>query len=99
MIALLALTLSNAYVDYSTSGLENPLTHLLWVAFLALFWRLPSSPRKLFLLSFVAALGVVKWMDTGLLYLPILMAEFFLTPATWRRRVLLSAAGMAPFLL
>jgi arabinofuranosyltransferase len=32
-LAVLILALSNAYVDYSTSGLENSLTHLILVVF------------------------------------------------------------------
>lgn len=99
LLALVVLTLSGAYVDYSTSGLENALSHLLLVVFLAVFLRQPSSGRKLFRLSFVAALGVVNRMDTGLLFLPVLVAEFFSTPAPWRRRLWLSALGMSPFLL
>lgn len=99
ILALTVLTLSGAFVDYSTSGLENALTHLLLVIFFAIFLRYPSSGRKLFRLSFVAALGVVNRMDIGLLFLPILIAEFFRTPAPWRRRLWLSAAGMLPFLL
>lgn len=99
LFALVVLTLSNAYVDYSTSGLENGLTHLLLITFLAVFLRAASSPRKLWALSFIAALGVVNRMDTGLLFLPALLYEFWRTPATWRQRLVLGAAGMAPFLL
>ena len=43
-IGMLALMLSKAFVEYSTSGLENPLTHLLLVWFL-----LALAGRSLFL--------------------------------------------------
>ncbi len=36
LVAWLALILSKSFVDYSTSGLEDPLTHLLIVGFVAL---------------------------------------------------------------
>jgi len=36
------LTLSHAFIDYSTSGLENPLTHLLLVLFLIVYLRYPA---------------------------------------------------------
>jgi len=38
-VAFAALLSSKAFVDYSTSGLENPLSHLLLAAFLAGVWR------------------------------------------------------------
>ena len=37
VLGVLVLTVSMAFVDYSTSGLENPLTHLLLVLFLWLY--------------------------------------------------------------
>ena len=54
VLALSTLALSKAFVDYSTSGLENPLTHLLLAGFfLALISDLPRlrccccrSPRR-----------------------------------------------------
>ena len=36
-ISLSILLFSNAFVDYSTSGLENPLTHLLIICFIFLY--------------------------------------------------------------
>ncbi len=45
-LAALMLISSRAFIDYSTSGLENPLTHLLIVAFFLRFaqepWRAPD---------------------------------------------------------
>ena len=37
VLGVLVLTVSVAFVDYSTSGLENPLTHLILVLFLWLY--------------------------------------------------------------
>jgi arabinofuranosyltransferase len=39
VLGLLALTTSKAFVDYSTSGLENPLTHLLLALFAFVYLR------------------------------------------------------------
>ena len=38
-LGVLALTYSIAFVDYSTSGLENPLSHLILVVFLWVYLR------------------------------------------------------------
>src|SRR3990172_10450813 len=62
------LCVSTAFIDYSTSGLENPLSHLLLVIFLALFLRGTDSPRRLLWLTLVAALAAVNRLDTLLLY-------------------------------
>src|SRR5262249_32304304 len=65
------LLVSRAFVDYSTSGLENPLTHLLLAAFVAVFLGAPEIDlRILFLLGSLAGLGVLNRMDTALLFLP-----------------------------
>lgn len=69
--ALLLILSSAAFIDYSTSGLENPLTHLLVLLFLWVFaLRGCSSP---FLLGGLTALAVLNRMDTALLYLPALV--------------------------
>lgn len=78
---LLAFTLvlvsSKAFVDYSTSGLENPLTHLLAaVFFCALFsksQRDPPTERSLMRMVFVASLAYFNRADTILAYAPALL--------------------------
>ena len=70
VVGVLILGLSNAYVDYSTSGLENPLSHIILVVFYILFFRARLTIRNLFFLSFLASLGMVNRLDTALLYLP-----------------------------
>ncbi len=79
---VLALTLSKAYVDFSTSGLENPLANLLLVLFV---WQLLTlsvepSPRRLAALSFVASLGMLTRLDLVLIFAPALLLVF------WRQR-------------
>jgi arabinofuranosyltransferase len=74
VIGLSILTTSAAFVDYATSGLENPLTHLLLVGFYALFFRAAreSDSRQLGLLAAIAGLAAVNRLDTLLLFLPAL---------------------------
>ncbi len=92
------LVLSKSFVDYSVSGLENPLTHLLLLLFLLIiFQRDNFSDRDIFLLSLSAGLATFNRMDTLLLFLPALVYIF------WAHRSFrifgLTAAGFLPFLL
>ncbi len=97
-LGVLVLGLSNAFVDYSTSGLENPLTHLLLAVFLGLYFGAPATPRRLFWLSAVASLAGVNRMDTLLLYAPALLVAWWQTPRRWKA-LGWAALGQAPFLL
>ena len=73
VLGLLVLSLSKAFVDYSTSGLENPLSHFLAVCFFGYFLLGNRDDRRYAIgLSFLAALATLNRMDTILLYLPAL---------------------------
>lgn len=93
------LILSKAFVDYSTSGMENPATHLFLISFAALYLRVdkPVSEKLLFQLSLLAGLATFNRMDTLLFYLPVLAYLFFNQPT--RRNLLILLAGFSPFIL
>jgi len=74
-IFILALT-SKAFIDYSTSGLENALGYLLLVLFSYVYLQKPSSNKKILLLSFIASLGAVNRLDNILLYSFPILFEF-----------------------
>jgi arabinofuranosyltransferase len=96
--ATVLLALSKSFVDYSVSGLENPLTHLLLLLFLLIiFQRTDFSGRDIFLLSLLAGLATFNRMDTLLLFLPALFYIFW-THRSFRTFGLV-AAGFLPFLL
>ena len=61
---------SRAFIDYSTSGLENPLTHLLLVLFLsrALAERTVTTPT-----ACLAGLLLLNRLDLSVLVLPVLV--------------------------
>jgi len=92
ILAASALVLSKAFVDYSTSGLENPLTHLLLVIFFII--AASSVPNRVFWLSLLASLISLNRLDAGLLVLPVL------SPAVWKHGLKRSlgplALGMVP---
>lgn len=96
-LLLVALSSSRAFMDYSTSGLENPLSHLLLVLALILHTRAPDSDRKVAGLAWLLGLAITTRHDNLLLFAPLLLH------ALWRRRTLravgLAALGATPFLL
>jgi arabinofuranosyltransferase len=70
---LLVLILSKAFIDYSTSGLENPLSHLLAVCFFGYFLVGEKDDQRYVMgLSFLAGLATLNRLDTILIYAPAL---------------------------
>jgi arabinofuranosyltransferase len=72
---------SRAFVDYSTSGLENPLGYLLLVIFFIYFFKKPLTSKNLVFLYIISALAMFNRMDTILLYSPPLL---YATYKTWK---------------
>jgi len=99
LIALLLLTLSKAFIDYSTSGLENPLTYFLLVLFFGIFMQSKGLRHRLFWLTFIAALGIVNRLDTILFFGPTLFYTFYETfyKARYWRSIATIIIGGIPF--
>lgn len=81
--ALLALGLaaisSRCFIDYSTSGLENPLSHVLLASFVFVWCRVEQLgvehlARRLLRLALIGALLATSRMDLSLLVLPAILA-------------------------
>jgi arabinofuranosyltransferase len=72
-LGLVALLSSRAFLDYSTSGLENPLVHLLLALFLAAWLRpAPATRARTFSLALIASLLATTRLDLlVLLSLPL----------------------------
>jgi arabinofuranosyltransferase len=96
-LGVLVLTCSKAFVDYSTSGLENPLTHFVFASFLVVYFRREASLTTLYLLASLAALGAINRMDTALLYLPVLVDVLIRVGRP--RGLAVVAAGFTPLIL
>lgn len=77
IIAALVLLFSKSYLDYSTSGLENPLTHILFVLFFIIYLDEHKPKNKLFLLSLISSLSALNRLDSLLILLPALLFEYF----------------------
>jgi arabinofuranosyltransferase len=97
-VAVAALSLSRAFVDYSTSGLENPLTHLLLAAFVVSALRHDGTFRSLRRLVVMAALLALNRLDTLVLIAPPLLGATLQTPPSWRSRAWTGLMGFAPLI-
>ena len=98
-LTTIALGGSMAFMDYSSSGLENPLSHLLLVIFMIVFFRADSSPlRKLFRLALLMALGTLNRLDDSLLFLPALAYQFWQCRSQLRTAIGVTLAGFLPLI-
>lgn len=103
VVGLVAMAASKAFAEFSTSGLENPLTHLLLAAFCAMALLASSgSTHKVFFVGFISALLAITRQDMLLLILPCAGLIFIQTvlqnPRRLPRILGLLLAGMLPFI-
>ena len=94
VLGAMLFSCSKAFVDYSTSGLENPLTHLLLALFICSYI---NRPRDLFRLALLTCLATLNRMDTLLFFLPALAFAWW--PQRSLRSTAVLALGFAPFAL
>lgn len=97
VLVVFALCLSKAFVDFSTSGLENPLTHLILVIFFGLFLKAAQTPGCILWLSLLAALGAVNRLDILLIFGPVLL-YVFARNRNWKT-VRMIMLGLSPLIL
>ncbi len=96
-LGLASLLMSKAFVDYSTSGLENPLSHLLLLWFAA-ETLLSSSPRGAVPRALLAAsLVMLTRLDAAALILPPLAWILWRHRGSYSRS--LAALALSPLLL
>lgn len=96
MLALpLVIISSKAFTEFSTSGLENPLSHFLLALFVMQWWRHQREGGRLLVLVLLMALLMLCRMDYGPLMAPAVAVAF------WRERswkaVREVCVGMLPF--
>ena len=97
VVGFLILIFSKAFIDYSTSGMENPLTHLLVILFLYVFLQENHGIRTVFGLFFIASLAAFNRMDTFLILLPALVLTLYEHKSL--KIFLVAAFGFLPFIL
>ena len=94
-LATLTLSLSTGFIDFSTSGLENPLTHFLLILFVIAY--LVEIPNLLWL-AFIASLILLNRMDAFVLVAPALLYLWWMSPQRKKDfgRIVL---GLSPMIL
>ena len=98
IISIMFLICSKAYIDYSTSGLENPLSHLLFALFIIfLFKHSEYNKHQIFCISFISSLLVLNRMDNFLLIFPALVIILYRNFS--KQTLLLMILGFLPFIL
>lgn len=98
-LVLVGLAMSPSFVHFSTSGLENPASHLLLVAFTAVFVSPPSDRRPMRQYALVALLLLNR---TDLLFLVLIPSLWTFYEdgrrRGWRRAVGTAALAASPVL-
>lgn len=99
IVGVLALSYSRAFVDYSTSGLENPLSYLLVATFAVTWFRMRDSDLKIGLLSLIGAILLLSRQDYVLLIGPAIAYQIFRSPSSWRQGLSALLIGASPLIL
>ncbi len=95
VLALILVCFSKGFVDFCSSGLENPLTHLLLALFFVEFQK-PEGERRLGRMVLYASLGITNRMDLVWFFLPGVLDVAWREKA-WRRGKLRVWLWGAPF--
>lgn len=93
LFAGITLLASRAFIDYSSSGLENPLGHLLLGLFLVEYIADKRTVRSYVTLALLAGLAGLNRLDTILFYAPP-MFYCLLRDMRWRTFFALGVAGI-----
>lgn len=96
LLVLTALIFSKAFVDYSTSGLENPLTYFLVIIFFFIYLKKKNSNQKILLLSLITSTTALNRYDIILLLLPPLLYYAYKTEKLKSIRYII--AGFIPLI-
>lgn len=97
IIIFVALFFSKPFIEYSTSGLENPLVHFLFAFFFFFYIKNEFSPNNLFFLVFFASLAIITRHDNILFYFPPIV--YYIYKTGFKNSIKTFILGILPFLL
>lgn len=95
-VVVLLLVSSRAFTEYATSGLENPLAHLLLALLIGIAWREADPVRRYRRTVLLAALAACTRLDLLLLTAPMVIDAA--RGASWRQRLSWGGLGTSPLL-
>jgi arabinofuranosyltransferase len=94
------LLASKAFMDYSSSGLENPLSHLVALLFTWIYlFKENHAQQRLLPLTLLVSLSMLTRLDTVLLFLPALLLEIFQAIRDFRKTLGTLFLGGSPIIL
>ncbi|HPD19247.1 MAG TPA: hypothetical protein PLF61_06255, partial [Candidatus Goldiibacteriota bacterium] len=96
-LIFLAVLFSKPFIDFSTSGLENPLLHFLFVLFFFFYIKNKFSPENLLILTFITSLSAITRLDSILFYLPPLI--YYVYKTGYKKSLKPVILGITPFLI
>ncbi|MGQ9644335.1 MAG: hypothetical protein ACUVT3_10800, partial [Ignavibacterium sp.] len=96
ILIIFPILLSKSFIDFSTSGLENSLSHLLFIILSVVYLRGENLQIKKFILGFLSALILLNRYDYILILLPILIFEL---KKTSKKELKIFFLGFSPFIL
>jgi arabinofuranosyltransferase len=97
-LILLLLFFSRSFVDYMTSGLENPLAYLLVALFSWVYFKRETHRYYLFLLTLIAAAMYLNRPDSIVLVSPALLYVFLVDKNPWYQKIGFAVLGCLPAL-
>uniref|UniRef100_A0A832G891 Glycosyltransferase RgtA/B/C/D-like domain-containing protein n=1 Tax=Ignavibacterium album TaxID=591197 RepID=A0A832G891_9BACT len=96
VLTFIPILTSKAFLDFSTSGLENSLSHLL-IATLGIIYIKKGDNDKINLISgFLTALIMLNRMDLILMIIPLLVAKLYNSN---KKGIIFFLIGFSPFVL
>lgn len=93
------LAFSNAFMDFSTSGLENPLGYLLIALLIVLSLSGEWTPTRALLIGLTAAAALLTRFDYALLIAPALVLLAWQTRRQWKTLLIAAAGFVAPLVV
>ncbi len=93
----LILIFSKSFIDFSTSGLENPLSHLLIILFFIVYFKNADGEKKLLMLSLITSFAILNRMDLILIFLPSLLLTYL--KGNRLKGILILLTGFLPFII
>jgi len=99
-IVTAALLASKSFMDYSSSGLENPLSHLLILLFIWVYLHYGErTKRQFFIFSLIVSLSMLNRLDSLLIFLPAYLLIIWQSRRNFRGALGSMILGFLPIIL